>query len=109
MQRNAYPRAEMLTTNYRLHMVEMPDLKMGPIYWDPVHDVSSVVRGTWFYKDSMLPVEPDLANQLEEGYEYIKPWRYVFAELFLPFQGCSMSYYSRTMSCNVTLTRKRQC
>lgn len=47
---------------------------MGPIYWDPVHDVSSVVRGTWFYKDSMLPVEPDLANQLEEGYEYIKPW-----------------------------------
>lgn len=58
----------------RLHMVEMPDLKvtwperiqrlfyaniinlqMGPIYWDPVHDVSSVVRGTWFYKDSMSP------------------------------------------------------
>ena len=47
---------------------------MGPIYWDPVHDVSSVVRGTWFYKDTMLPVEPDVANQLEEGYEYIKPW-----------------------------------
>lgn len=48
--------------------------QMGPIYWDPVHDVSSVVRGTWFYKDSMHPVESDLANQLEEGYEYIKPW-----------------------------------
>ena len=31
---------------------------MGPIYWDPVHDISDVVRGTWFYKDSMLPVEP---------------------------------------------------
>ena len=47
---------------------------MGPIYWDPVHDVSSVVRGTWFYKETMFPVESDLANQLEEGYTYIKPW-----------------------------------
>ncbi len=58
----------------RLHVVEMPSLKMGPIYWDPVHDVSSVVRGTWFYKDTMWPVESDLANQIEEGYEYMKPW-----------------------------------
>ena len=47
---------------------------MGPIYWDPIHDVSSVVRGTWFYKDTMWPVESDLANRIEEGYEYIKPW-----------------------------------
>lgn len=47
---------------------------MGPIYWDPVHDVSSVVRGTWFYKDTMWPVEADVANQIEAGYEYIKPW-----------------------------------
>ena len=47
---------------------------MGPIYWDPVHDVSSVVRGTWFYKETLFPVESDLANQLEEAYEYIKPW-----------------------------------
>ena len=47
---------------------------MGPVYWDPVHDVSSVVRGTWFYRDTMLPVESDLANQIEEGYEYMKPW-----------------------------------
>ncbi|KAL8818001.1 MAG: hypothetical protein Q9191_008033 [Dirinaria sp. TL-2023a] len=58
----------------RLHMVEMPNLTMGPIYWDPVHDISDVVRGTWFYKDSMLPVEPNVANQIEEGYEYIRPW-----------------------------------
>ncbi len=47
---------------------------MGPIYWDPVHDISCVVRGTWFYKSSMNPVEPDVANQLEAGYEYLKPW-----------------------------------
>ena len=58
----------------RLHVVELPSLKMGPIYWDPVHDVSSVVRGTWFYKETMWPVENAVANQIEEGYEYIKPW-----------------------------------
>ncbi len=58
----------------RLHVVEMPSLKMGPIYWDPVHDISSVVRGTWFYKETMWPVEAELANRIEEGYEYIKPW-----------------------------------
>ena len=58
----------------RLHFVQIPELQMGPIYWDPVHDVSSVVRGTWFYKDTLTPVEPNLANQIEEGYEYIKPW-----------------------------------
>ena len=65
---------KVVTGVSRLHVVEMPSLKMGPIYWDPVHDVSSVVRGTWFYKETMWPVESDLANQLEEGYEYIKPW-----------------------------------
>lgn len=80
----------------RLHVVEMPSLKvsplkaqkidngfysnahfplqMGPIYWDPVHDESAVVRGTWFYKDTMWPVESDLANQIEEGYDYMRPW-----------------------------------
>ncbi|KAL8716889.1 MAG: hypothetical protein Q9225_005812 [Loekoesia sp. 1 TL-2023] len=64
----------------RLHLVEMPDLKMGPIYWDPVHDISSVLRGTWFYKDTMLPVPPDVANQLEEGYEYMKPWTQTYVD-----------------------------
>ncbi|KAL8947909.1 MAG: hypothetical protein Q9222_005858 [Ikaeria aurantiellina] len=58
----------------RLHKVQLPDLEMSPIYWDPVHDISSVIRGTWFYKESMLPVPSDVANQLEEGYEYMKPW-----------------------------------
>ncbi|KAL9608915.1 MAG: hypothetical protein Q9167_006271 [Letrouitia subvulpina] len=58
----------------RLHLVEMPNLKMGPIYWDPVHDVSSVTRGTWFYKDSALPVPPIVANKLEAGYMYLRPW-----------------------------------
>ena len=47
---------------------------MKPIYWSPLHDVSSVVRATWFYKNSMLPVETELANKLEDGYRYLKPW-----------------------------------
>lgn len=47
---------------------------MKPIYWSPLHDISSVLRGTWFYKNTMLPVEPELANKLEEGYVYLKPW-----------------------------------
>lgn len=53
---------------------------MGPIYWDPVHDISSVVRGTWFYKESMMPVDSDVANQIEEGYEYFKPWTQTYAD-----------------------------
>lgn len=47
---------------------------MKPIYWNPLHDVSAVVRATWFYKNTMLPVETPVANQLEEGYAYLKPW-----------------------------------
>lgn len=53
---------------------------MGPIYWDPIHDISSVVRGTWFYKDTMMPVESDVANQIEEGYEYMKPWTQTYVD-----------------------------
>ena len=63
----------------RLHTVQIPELQMGPLYWDPVHDVSAVVRGTWFYKDTMTPVEPNLSNQIEEGYEYIKPWTVTYS------------------------------
>lgn len=47
---------------------------MKPIYWSPLHDVSNVLRATWFYKNTMLPVETELANKLEDGYVYLKPW-----------------------------------
>lgn len=47
---------------------------MKPIYWSPLHDVSSILRSTWFYKNTMLPLETELANRLEEGYLYFKPW-----------------------------------
>lgn len=58
----------------RLHKVCLPALQMEPIYWSPVHDVSSVTRGTWFYKDTIFPVEPSVANQLEMGYRELRPW-----------------------------------
>lgn len=58
----------------RLHHVAMPDLKMMPLYWDPVGDVAEVIRGTWFYKDSMLPVETAVANMLEAGYIDLQCW-----------------------------------
>ncbi|KAL2817157.1 DDHD domain-containing protein [Aspergillus granulosus] len=58
----------------RLHLVELPNLKMKPIYWSPLHDISNVIRATWFYKNTMLPVETELANRLEDGYAYLKPW-----------------------------------
>lgn len=58
----------------RLHLVELPDLTMKPIYWSPINDTSNVIRATWFYKDSMLPVPTTLANRLELGYEYIRPY-----------------------------------
>lgn len=58
----------------KLHLVELPDLVMKPIYWSPINDTSNVIRATWFYKDTMLPVPADVANRLEVGYEYIKPF-----------------------------------
>jgi len=58
----------------RLHVVKVPRLLMSPIYWSPVHDIAVVTRGTWFYKDTMLPIEPPVANQLEVGYRELRPW-----------------------------------
>lgn len=52
----------------------MPELLMTPIYWTPVHDTAQVVRGTWFYKDTMLPVETPVANMLEAGYLDLQCW-----------------------------------
>jgi hypothetical protein len=49
-------------------------MQMKPIYWNPLHDVSNVIRATWFYKNTMMPVETELANKLEEGYVYLRPW-----------------------------------
>jgi hypothetical protein len=53
---------------------------MKPIYWSPLHDVSNVVRATWFYKNTMMPVETELANKLEQGYVYLRPWTQTWQE-----------------------------
>ncbi|GAM90103.1 hypothetical protein ANO11243_081430 [Dothideomycetidae sp. 11243] len=58
----------------RLHQVVMPDLNMEPIYWSPVNDIAAVVRATWFYRDTMLPVEVPVANMLEFGYQELQVW-----------------------------------
>ncbi|KAJ9662856.1 hypothetical protein H2198_001084 [Neophaeococcomyces mojaviensis] len=58
----------------RLHLVEFPELIMKPIYWSPINDASNVLRATWFYKDTMLPIPADVANRLEIGYEDMKPY-----------------------------------
>ncbi|KAH7146588.1 DDHD domain-containing protein [Dactylonectria macrodidyma] len=58
----------------RLHMVSLPMLQMRPIYWSPVNDVAVVMRATWFYYDTMLPIPAAVANQLEAGFHELKPW-----------------------------------
>ncbi|KAF7560722.1 hypothetical protein G7046_g3434 [Stylonectria norvegica] len=58
----------------RLHMVSLPSLQMKPIYWSPVNDVAVVMRATWFYRDTMLPIPPAVANQLEAGFQELRPW-----------------------------------
>ncbi|KAL5621234.1 hypothetical protein BROUX41_006704 [Berkeleyomyces rouxiae] len=58
----------------RLHVVSVAELVMRPIYWSPVNDLSSVMRATWFYEDTMLPVPVSVANQLEAGYRELRAW-----------------------------------
>ncbi|KAF3042263.1 hypothetical protein E8E11_005519 [Didymella keratinophila] len=60
----------------RLHHVVMDaeSIRMEPIYWSPLSDISRIIRGTWFYKDSMMPVEVEVANMLEAGYVDLQPW-----------------------------------
>ncbi|KAI6776941.1 hypothetical protein HG530_000886 [Fusarium avenaceum] len=66
--------AEVAVGISRLHMVSLPMLQMKPIYWSPINDVAVVARATWFYRDTMLPIPPAVANQLEAGYHYLRPW-----------------------------------
>ncbi|KAL1599644.1 hypothetical protein SLS60_007447 [Paraconiothyrium brasiliense] len=73
---NPGPSAKVPVGVSRLHHVAMDSesIRMEPTYWAPVNDVAKVLRGTWFYKDTMLPVEVDVANMLEAGYLEMKPW-----------------------------------
>ncbi|TGZ80048.1 hypothetical protein EX30DRAFT_396620 [Ascodesmis nigricans] len=58
----------------RLHKVLLPSFVMAPIYWSPLNDVAAVLRGTWFYKDTMMPVETEIANRLETGWQEVQAW-----------------------------------
>lgn len=58
----------------KLYMVKLPALKMLPIYWSAAGDVATVTRGTWFFKDTMYPVESEIGSKLELGYLKTRPW-----------------------------------
>ncbi|PNS14680.1 hypothetical protein CAC42_1702 [Sphaceloma murrayae] len=68
------PSTKMPVGVSRLHQVAMPDLNLEPIYWAPVNDIAPVTRGTWFYKDTMMPVEVSVSNMLELGYIEMQAW-----------------------------------
>ncbi|CAK7564369.1 MAG: hypothetical protein SEPTF4163_002258 [Sporothrix epigloea] len=66
--------AEVAVGISRLHTVSLPSLQMRPIYWSPINDISIVQRSTWFYKDTMMPLDAPVANQLEALYRELRPW-----------------------------------
>jgi hypothetical protein len=68
------PAAKVAVGVSRLHNVTFPEFQMEPIYWSPVGDIAPVVRGTWFYYENLLPVEPEIANLLEAGYISLQVW-----------------------------------
>lgn len=70
------PSAKVPVGVSRLHHVVMDAeaICMEPIYWSPLSDVAQIVRGTWFYKDTMMPVEVQVAIMLEAGYLEMQPW-----------------------------------
>ncbi|KAF2018652.1 hypothetical protein BU24DRAFT_101393 [Aaosphaeria arxii CBS 175.79] len=70
------PSAKVPVGISRLHNVIMDaeSIRMEPIYWSPVNDIAKVIRGTWFYKHTMMPVEVEVGNMLEAGYIDLQPW-----------------------------------
>lgn len=58
-----------------LYDVHIEKRELQPAYWiGPVYDVR---RGSWFFHESagLRPCDENLANQLEEGYLKVAPWR----------------------------------
>ncbi|EXJ91376.1 hypothetical protein A1O1_04488 [Capronia coronata CBS 617.96] len=58
-----------------LYDVHIEKRELEPAYWlGPVYEVR---RGSWFYAESstLKPCDENLANQLEEGYLKVAPWR----------------------------------
>lgn len=58
--------------------VDVNERELGPAYWlGPIYEVR---RGTWFDGSTLMPVDENLAIQLEEGYLKTRPWKYVPSE-----------------------------
>ena len=74
------PKVETLVGLSRLHSAIFPDYDLKPIYWSQVSDNAPIMRGTWFYKVTMEPVEAPIANLLEKGYQYMKPWTQTYKD-----------------------------
>ncbi|EXJ93178.1 hypothetical protein A1O3_01735 [Capronia epimyces CBS 606.96] len=58
-----------------LYDVHIEKRELEPVYWlGPVYEVR---RGSWFHADgsTLKPCDENLANQLEEGYLKVAPWR----------------------------------
>ncbi|CAL3971357.1 hypothetical protein PZA11_007864 [Diplocarpon coronariae] len=56
--------------------VDIEQRELSPLYWlGPIYEVR---RGSWFYQEgsTLRPCEENLAQQLEEGYLKIMPFRY---------------------------------
>lgn len=65
---------EVVVGAQRLHKVTIPSFTLMPVYWEPLNDIAPVIRGTWFFRDTMLPVESEIANRLETGYMELRAW-----------------------------------
>ncbi|KAJ5041063.1 uncharacterized protein L3040_005619 [Drepanopeziza brunnea f. sp. 'multigermtubi'] len=67
--------------------VDIEQRELSPLYWlGPIYEVR---RGSWFYQEgsTLRPCEENLAQQLEEGYLKIMPFRYPRAPEKLPKAG----------------------
>lgn len=56
--------------------VDIEQRELSPLYWlGPIYEVR---RGSWFFQEgsTLRPCEENLANQLEEGYLKVMPFRY---------------------------------
>lgn len=56
--------------------VDIEKRELGPAYWlGPVYEVR---RGSWFHQEgsTQRPCDENLANQLEEGFLKVAPWRF---------------------------------
>ncbi|KAL8852631.1 MAG: hypothetical protein Q9221_002511 [Calogaya cf. arnoldii] len=76
VERNGPPPSTVPVNEDFLFDVDIERRELAPAYWfGPIYDVR---RGSWFYQEgsNLRPCDENLANQLEEGYLKVKPWRY---------------------------------